>query len=152
MFLVKSLIRNKLRRKFPQWSLLAGHCFGTCLKMPFGSLYFQGFQTAGLGNSATLDSGLRQKAKGRLLFTSHTRKQCHVRQWIKTRPLDRPVGIREPARKQCHVRQWIKTKEVGATLDRIETRKQCHVRQWIKTLLLPVPPKPGFRPSETVPR
>ena len=29
--------------------------------MPFGSLYFQGFQTAGLGNSATLDSGLRRK-------------------------------------------------------------------------------------------
>ena len=32
--------------------------------MPFGSLYFQGFQTAGLGNSATLDSGLRRKSIG----------------------------------------------------------------------------------------
>ena len=70
--------------------------------MPFGSLYFQGFQTAGLGNSATLDSGLRHD--------------------------ERILSLQKFA------------------------RKQCHVRQWIKTLLLPVPPKPGFRPSETVPR
>ena len=57
------------------------------------------------------------------------------------------------SRKQCHVRQWIKTKIDWLFLALVfVSRKQCHVRQWIKTLLLPVPPKPGFRPSETVPR
>ena len=132
MFLVKSLIRNKLRRKFPQWSLLAGHCFGTCLKMPFGSLYFQGFQTAGLGNSATLDSGLRRKSIGffwpwfSFLGNSATLDSGLRLSFFRFRR--NRVSV---PRKQCHVRQWIKTNERAAWMAERETRKQCHVRQWI---------------------
>ena len=81
------------------------------------------------------------------------------------------------SRKQCHVRQWIKTakRESGnkpnfllgnsATLDsglRLlprgvygtspGTRKQCHVRQWIKTPIHHLHLHQDTCPSETVPR
>ena len=44
---------------------------------------------SGLGNSATLDSGLRLFGLSRLGLRNIARKQCHVRQWIKT--VVRPV-------------------------------------------------------------
>ena len=101
--------------------------------MPFGSLYFQGFQTAGLGNSATLDSGLRLSFfRFRRNRVSVPRKQCHVRQWIKTPRFSR-LRKRLPPRKQCHVRQWIKTVVSARFQYPPPSRKQCHVRQWIKT-------------------